>query len=248
MSRRALVAPPRRDPGRRAAPLQPGARRGRVPAGPRDRRVLRFHQARPVQTRLPPERGVRRRSVNIHPKSPVRIAGVDVGKVTSIQREGNAGAGDDGNRNARAADPHRRDAEDPAAHLPGRQLVRRHCSPAAHPRQTVSSGYTIPITQTADPGAARPGARRAQHRHARQPAELPAGLRRRADAQARRRRKRRPGPRRVRAERRAGAEQDLPPRALRAARLGDRQPGARRHRTARSLRADHGDRQSHGAR
>ena len=30
-------------------------------------------------------------AVNIHPKSPVRIAGVDVGKVSSIQREGNAG-------------------------------------------------------------------------------------------------------------------------------------------------------------
>ena len=36
-------------------------------------------------------------AVNISPKSPVRIAGVNVGTVTSIQREGNTRRGHDGN-------------------------------------------------------------------------------------------------------------------------------------------------------
>ncbi len=67
-------------------------------------------------------------AVNIHPKSPVRIAGVTVGVVTSIHREGKAGVVQHGNRTERPADPHRCDAQDPAADLPRRQLVRGHAA------------------------------------------------------------------------------------------------------------------------
>ena len=90
-------------------------------------------------------------AVNIRPKSPVRIAGVNVGKVTSIQREGNVGAGEHGNRTQRPADPHRRDAEDPPADLPGRQLVRRTAARQSHRRTRSPRVHTIPITQTSDP-------------------------------------------------------------------------------------------------
>ena len=59
-------------------------------------------------------------------------------------------AGHDGNRIERPADPRRRDGEDPPPDLPGRQLVRRTAArqPSA---KTLSSGATLPITQTSDP-------------------------------------------------------------------------------------------------
>ena len=48
-------------------------------------------------------------ALNIHPKSPVRIAGVDVGQVSSIKRQGNTGVVTMEIRSERPADPHRRD-------------------------------------------------------------------------------------------------------------------------------------------
>ena len=57
--------------------------------------------------------------------SPVRVAGVDVGKVVDIApRRGGHGGGDDGDQGRRAADPLRRDRAHPSAGVPrGRLLV-----------------------------------------------------------------------------------------------------------------------------
>jgi ABC-type transporter Mla subunit MlaD len=89
-------------------------------------------------------------AVNIHSKSPVRIAGVDVGKVSSIKREGSTGlvTMEIENRGL----PIHADATAkirPRIFLEGNWFVElQPGSPSAH---TVSSGYTLPITQTADP-------------------------------------------------------------------------------------------------
>ncbi len=89
-------------------------------------------------------------AVNIHPKSPVRIAGVNVGAVTSIQREGNAGLV---NMEIEPKGlPIHTDATlkiRPRIFLEGNWFV--DMQPGSPTAKTVSSGYTIPITQTADP-------------------------------------------------------------------------------------------------
>ena len=89
-------------------------------------------------------------AVNVKPKSPVRIAGVNVGKVTSIHREGNVGVvameiESDGL-------PIHEDARlkvRPRTFLEGNWFVE--LQPGSPSAKTVSSGYTVPITQTADP-------------------------------------------------------------------------------------------------
>jgi phospholipid/cholesterol/gamma-HCH transport system substrate-binding protein len=88
--------------------------------------------------------------VDIQPKSPVRIAGVDVGQVTSIQREGRTGLV---NMEIESKGlPIHADATlkiRPRLFLEGNWFIEMQPgSPAA---KTVSSGYTIPIAQTADP-------------------------------------------------------------------------------------------------
>ncbi|HEX5852101.1 MAG TPA: MlaD family protein, partial [Solirubrobacteraceae bacterium] len=89
-------------------------------------------------------------AMNIHPKSPVRIAGVDVGKVSSIERDGKAGlvTMEIESRGL----PIHADATlkiRPRIFLEGNWFVElRPGSPSA---PTVSSGDTIPITQTAQP-------------------------------------------------------------------------------------------------
>ena len=100
-------------------------------ADPRDRRVLRLHQARPVQTRLPPEGGVRHGR-----QHPTQVAGAHRrrrrGHGHLDPARGQRRPGEHGNRTERAADPHRRDAEDQAADVPGRQLVRRTAAGQPH--------------------------------------------------------------------------------------------------------------------
>jgi phospholipid/cholesterol/gamma-HCH transport system substrate-binding protein len=89
-------------------------------------------------------------AVNIHPSSPVRIAGVGVGKVISIQREGNAGLV---NMEIEPKGlPLHTDAElkiRPRLFLEGNWFVE--LQPGTPSAPTISSGYTIPIAQTADP-------------------------------------------------------------------------------------------------
>lgn len=87
---------------------------------------------------------------NIAPKSPVRIAGVTIGKVSSVQREGN-----DGLVTMELSEnglPIHRDAQlkiRPRLFLEGSWYVE--LQPGSPSSPTVSSGYTVPITQTAVP-------------------------------------------------------------------------------------------------
>ncbi len=89
-------------------------------------------------------------AVNIHSKSPVRIAGVDVGTVSSIKREGNAGlvSMEIESRGL----PIHTDATlkiRPRIFLEGNWFIEMQ--PGSPSARTVSSGYTVPITQTSDP-------------------------------------------------------------------------------------------------
>jgi phospholipid/cholesterol/gamma-HCH transport system substrate-binding protein len=89
-------------------------------------------------------------AVNIHPKSPVRIAGVDVGKVSSISREGKAGVVTMEIESKGL--PIHTDATlkiRPRIFLEGNWFVE--LQPGSPSAKTVSAGATIPITQTSDP-------------------------------------------------------------------------------------------------
>jgi len=88
--------------------------------------------------------------VNIKPKSPVRIAGIGVGAVTSIQRQGNAGLVSMEIESKGL--PIHSDARlkiRPRIFLEGNWFVE--LQPGSPSAPTVSSGHTIPITQTSDP-------------------------------------------------------------------------------------------------
>ena len=205
--------------------------------------LLRLHQAHPVQTRLPAEGGVRHGR-----QHPLQVAGADrrrrrrQGQLD--QARGQDRPGDDGNRIARAADPHRRDGQDPPADLPRRQLVRRTAA-----RQPVGEdgllGLHDPDHADLRSGAARPGARRLNTDTR---ANLQnfliyygEGLTRKPDAAENAEQ----DPEVRGSERRPGDQQDLPPRARGAARRRDHQPGDHRHRTARPLETDRRHRQGH---
>jgi phospholipid/cholesterol/gamma-HCH transport system substrate-binding protein len=89
-------------------------------------------------------------AVNIHTASPVRIAGVAVGKVSSIQRDGNTGlvTMEIESRGL----PIHTDATvkiRPRLFLEGNWFVE--LQPGSPSAKTISSGYTIPVAQTADP-------------------------------------------------------------------------------------------------
>ncbi len=138
----------------------------------------------------------------------MRIAGVNVGKVSSIKREGNTGlvTMEIETRGL----PIHTDATvkiRPRLFLEGNWFVE--LQPGSPSAKTISSGYTIPVAQTADPvqldqvlDALNTDTR----------ANLQSFLINYGEAltrQAERRRKRRTGTRSPRAERRAGAQQDL---------------------------------------
>jgi phospholipid/cholesterol/gamma-HCH transport system substrate-binding protein len=89
-------------------------------------------------------------SLNIAKKSPVRIAGVPVGKVSSVKREGETGVVT--MEIEKQGLPIHRDATvkiRPRIFLEGNYFV--DLNPGSPSSPTVSSGYTLPITQTADP-------------------------------------------------------------------------------------------------
>ncbi len=94
--------------------------------------------------------GVFSTAVNVHSKSPVRVAGVDVGKVTSIRREGSVGVV---NMEIESKGlPIHSDATlkiRPRIFLEGNFFVEMQ--PGSPSAGTLSSGATIPITQTSDP-------------------------------------------------------------------------------------------------
>jgi phospholipid/cholesterol/gamma-HCH transport system substrate-binding protein len=88
--------------------------------------------------------------LNIHPKSPVRIAGVDVGAVSSIRREGTAGLVTMEINNGGL--PIHTDATAkirPRIFLEGNWFIE--LQPGSPSAGSFSSGGTIPITHTADP-------------------------------------------------------------------------------------------------
>src|SRR3954453_19686432 len=94
--------------------------------------------------------GVFSTAVNIKGKSPVRVAGVDVGQVTHISRQGNA-AVVTMEINSRGLPIHS-DATvkiRPRIFLEGNWFVE--LQPGSPSAKTVDSGYTIPVTQTSDP-------------------------------------------------------------------------------------------------
>ena len=89
-------------------------------------------------------------ALNIAPKSPVRIAGVDVGKVASVQRRGETGLVT--MEIEKQGLPIHADATlkiRPRIFLEGNYFV--DLQPGSPSARTVSSGFTIPITQTSDP-------------------------------------------------------------------------------------------------
>ncbi len=89
-------------------------------------------------------------AVNISPKSPVRIAGVDVGTVSSIKRVGDTGVVT--MEISKGGLPIHRDA---TLKIRARILLEGNwfvdLQPGTPSSPTVSSGYMIPITQTSDP-------------------------------------------------------------------------------------------------
>jgi phospholipid/cholesterol/gamma-HCH transport system substrate-binding protein len=89
-------------------------------------------------------------AIDIQSKSPVRIAGVNVGQVTSIQRDGHTGLV---NMEIESRGlPIHSDATAkirPRLFLEGNQFVE--LQPGTPAAKTVSSGYTIPVAQTSDP-------------------------------------------------------------------------------------------------
>lgn len=89
-------------------------------------------------------------ALNVHPASPVRIAGVDVGAVSSIKREGRAGLVTMEIKTNGL--PIHTDATlklRPRIFLEGNWFIE--LQPGSPSAGDVSSGYTIPISQTADP-------------------------------------------------------------------------------------------------
>jgi len=89
-------------------------------------------------------------AVNIHPKSPVRIAGVNVGKVSGISRDGQTGLVSMEIESQGL--PIHSDATlkiRPRIFLEGNYFIE--LQPGSPSAKTLSSGATIPITQTSDP-------------------------------------------------------------------------------------------------
>jgi phospholipid/cholesterol/gamma-HCH transport system substrate-binding protein len=135
--------------------------------------VVELHRSKPVRTgilvfavlllvsyfgftkAIPFKHGFRLNAVfasalNIHAKSPVRIAGVDVGQVTSIKRQGDTGVVT--MEISGGGLPVHTDATAkirPRIFLEGNWFVE--LQPGSPSAGTFSSGGTIPITHTADP-------------------------------------------------------------------------------------------------
>jgi len=89
-------------------------------------------------------------AVNIHPRSPVRIAGVDVGQVTSIAHEGQVGVVSmEIKSNGLPIHVDATAKIRPRIFLEGNWFVE--LQPGSPSVKTLASGGTLPITQTSDP-------------------------------------------------------------------------------------------------
>ena len=140
------------DPAPAPRPDEPGARRRDRAADHHGRDLARVHEALPWRDPFQ-FHAVFQTSNNLRLDSPVRIAGVNVGKVVEGRAHGRRlghGQGHDGDERGGPADPQGRDGQDPLAHLPRGQLLRR--PDARHPeRRQLDDGDTIPVTQTSTP-------------------------------------------------------------------------------------------------
>ena len=86
------------------------------------------------------------------PRSPVRIAGVEVGKVEKVERgEGDTSIVTLALEDDAPPDPRGRHDQGAPAHLPRGQLLRRPEARHARARRPSDEGYTIPVAQTAAP-------------------------------------------------------------------------------------------------
>ena len=140
-------------PAAAARPDQPGARgrdraadhRGRAPGS---RSPSRCRGSDPFQFHA-----VFQTSNNLRLDSPVRIAGVNVGKVVEVEREEDSDLVKVTMEMKEAGLPIHKDAtaEDPLAHLPRGQLLRRPDARARRSGDELEDGDTIPVTQTSTP-------------------------------------------------------------------------------------------------
>ena len=124
--------------------------------------VPRLHEGHPVHARRFRVKATFESANSIRVDSPVRIAGVNVGKVETVEaEEGTDHVGRDaGDQEAGAADPRGRDGQDPPAHLPRGQLLRRPAPGHARPRPSSTTAASIKVTQHGLARAARRGAHR----------------------------------------------------------------------------------------
>ena len=139
----------------------------------RRRHLLRL-RARPARSATTTRSSaVFRTANNVKERQPVRIAGVDVGKVVEVEHPepGTAARrGHDADRGRGPADPQRRAREDPPAAVPRGQLVPRpRARHRRQPGELAGRRDRSRSQQTRDAGAARPGAHRAPVGHAQEP-------------------------------------------------------------------------------
>ena len=96
---------------------------------------------------------------NLKPKSPVRIAGVEVGKVKKVEPVDGEGQGaamvDDGDRGQGRCRSRRTRSSRSGRASSSRATSSWTSSPARRLADELDDGGTIPVTQTAAPGAAR---------------------------------------------------------------------------------------------
>ena len=180
----------------------------------------------------------------LHLGSPVRIAGVNVGTVTSVQRVGGSSTAAVATMSIQSNGlPIHADATAdirPRLFLEGNFYVDLH--PGTPSAPTVSSGATLPASQTTRPGAARPRSLRAALQHACRPADAAAGPRPIVQRPADRRPGRHPGSQRPGAHRRAGAQPVAQVRRRGLQGIDDRQRRAAGQPAPRPLRGGGGQR------
>ena len=146
-------------------------------AGPR-RHLLRRHQGAPVPATSTSCKAVFDNAANIRKDSPVRIAGVNVGKVQSVEQRRRRRRGHLHRRRRGPADPRGRPGRDPPAHLPRGQLLPRREARAA-PARPSSRRRHDPGHPDLDRGPARPDPDHAAGTRPREPPEAAVGLRHR---------------------------------------------------------------------
>ena len=119
-----------------------------------------FTKSNPFATALRGLGRVPARPTTSRQSSPVRIAGVNVGKVTERRgRRRTRARSSHGDQRRGPAAARGRDDEDPPAHLPRGQLVRRHHARARRSAPVAGGGRGHPGPADRGAGAVRPGAR-----------------------------------------------------------------------------------------